>query len=223
MSFLLNSRIILSIASIAAAAALIVGATFAFFSDTSSSNGNEFRSGTLDLKVADNNEAFANAVSTSFQTPLNWAPGQTYTDFICFKNDGTVDIEQVLFALSSTNASDADITMDDFVYVSNIELGAVTAAECTTAGLVGSEGLTDFKALFDSRFGVNAPLSSLLTQIDGTDQVQDDLLDGPALLIPADIMKLRIEWTFDTLATNSEAGETVLLDIAFNATQNELP
>ncbi len=220
---ILNSRIAISLASIAAAGALVVGGTFAFFSDSSSSNGNLFRSGVLDLNVADNSEGFGDNVSASFVTPENWAPGQTHIDFICFKNNGSVDIEQVLFALTSTNASDPGITLDDFVYVSNIELGPVEADACGSAGIFGDDGLLDFKTLFDSRFGVNAPLSSLLTQIDGTDQVQDDLLDGPALLIPADIMKLRVEWTFDTLATSSEAGETVNLNIAFNATQNELP
>ena len=128
-----------------------------------------------------------------------------------------------MFALTSPNANNAGVTLDDFVYVSNIELGPVTAPECLAAGGVGTQGLTDFKALFDSRFGANAPLSSLLTQIDGTDQVQDDLLDGPAKLGPGDIMKFRVEWTFDSSATSSEAGETVNLNIGFNATQNELP
>lgn len=220
---ILNSRIAISLASIAAAGALVVGGTFAFFSDTSSSNSNEFRSGTLDLTVADNNEPFANSVTTSFQTPTNWAPGQKHVDFICFKNNGTVDIEQVLFALTSPDATNPGITLDDFVYVSNIELGSVAASACSSAGTVGSEGLIDFKALFDSRFGVNAPLSSLLTQIDGTDQVQDDLTDGVALLTPGDIMKFRVEWTFNSAATSSESGETVTLNIGFNATQNELP
>ena len=47
----INSKILLSVASIAAAAALVVGATFAFFSDTETSSGNTFAAGTLDLKV----------------------------------------------------------------------------------------------------------------------------------------------------------------------------
>lgn len=51
MHIAINSRILLSAASIAAAAALIIGATFAFFSDTETSSGNTFAAGTLDLKV----------------------------------------------------------------------------------------------------------------------------------------------------------------------------
>ena len=51
MTFNINSKILLSVASIAAAAALVIGATFAFFSDTETSTGNTFTAGKLDLKV----------------------------------------------------------------------------------------------------------------------------------------------------------------------------
>src|SRR3990167_7936458 len=46
-----NSKILLSGAAIAAAAALIIGATFAFFSDTETSTNNTFTAGAIDLKV----------------------------------------------------------------------------------------------------------------------------------------------------------------------------
>ncbi len=46
-----NSKILLSGAAIFAAVALIIGATFAFFSDTETSEGNTFTAGALDLKV----------------------------------------------------------------------------------------------------------------------------------------------------------------------------
>src|SRR3989338_1780407 len=51
MGININAKILLSIASIAAAAALVVGATFAFFSDSETSTGNTFTAGTLDLLV----------------------------------------------------------------------------------------------------------------------------------------------------------------------------
>ena len=51
MGININSKILLSVASIAAATALIVGATVAFFSDTETSTGNTFTAGGLDLKV----------------------------------------------------------------------------------------------------------------------------------------------------------------------------
>ena len=51
MPFTINSRILLGLASIVAAGALIIGATFAFFSDTETSTGNTFTAGELNLKV----------------------------------------------------------------------------------------------------------------------------------------------------------------------------
>jgi len=51
MGININSKILLSVASIAAATALIVGATVAFFSDTETSTGNTFTAGSLDLQV----------------------------------------------------------------------------------------------------------------------------------------------------------------------------
>jgi len=61
MTFNLNSKILLSAASIAAAAALIIGATFAFFSDTETSTGNTFTAGSLDLKV--DNTCYYNTIA----------------------------------------------------------------------------------------------------------------------------------------------------------------
>lgn len=217
----INPRILLSGASILAATALGIGATFAYFSDTSSSNDNIFRSGNFDLQVRDNDQGFGESVTASFVSPTNWAPGEKFTDYVCFKNNGTTDIQQILFNLSSPNAGNGAVTLDDWVYVSKIELGPTTAGDC--AG-VGTEVLTDFTTLFNSRFGTNASLSSLLTQIDGTNTVQDDLLDDAAnKLAPGAIAKLRVEWTFNPAATSAEEGQSVEVDLGFNATQNEQP
>src|SRR3989304_409587 len=47
----INTKVLLSGATILAAAALVIGATFAFFSDTETSTGNTFTAGALDLKI----------------------------------------------------------------------------------------------------------------------------------------------------------------------------
>lgn len=57
MTNILNTKILLSGATIVAAAALIVGATYAFFSDTETSEDNTFVAGSIDLLV--NNTSFA--------------------------------------------------------------------------------------------------------------------------------------------------------------------
>ena len=68
----INSKILLSGASIAAAAALVVGATFAFFSDTETSTGNTFVAGNIDLQIDNTSyvtDANGNLVASS---PTSW-------------------------------------------------------------------------------------------------------------------------------------------------------
>ncbi len=62
MGININTKILLSLASIAAAGALVVGATFAFFSDSETSTGNTFKAGTLDLKVDSSCHYFQNEI-----------------------------------------------------------------------------------------------------------------------------------------------------------------
>jgi spore coat-associated protein N len=219
-------KIAMSTVSIVTALALAGGATFAFFSDTATSNGNTFSAGTFDLHLKDSDQGFADSVTASMVTPAGWAPGDVSGGFICFRNNGSVDIQQVLFALSSTNANDEGNDLDNHVYVDTIELGDVTAnaeSACATTGTVSSEGLTNFTTLFESRFGNNTPISSLLTQIDGTNKTQDDLLEGLENKIPQNgVMKMRVFWKFsDAAPSTNVAGKSLNLNIAFNATQNE--
>ena len=48
---MIMKKIILSLSVIAVAAAVVVGATTAFFSDTETSTGNTFTAGSIDLKI----------------------------------------------------------------------------------------------------------------------------------------------------------------------------
>ena len=75
-----NSKILLSGAAIIAAVALIIGATFAFFSDTETSEDNTFTAGAIDLKVDSTspyNEAIciANPVP-ELAPPFIWSGGE---------------------------------------------------------------------------------------------------------------------------------------------------
>lgn len=57
---MINTKIALSLASIATAGALVAGATFALFTDTETSTGNTFEAGSLDLKVDSDCHYFQN-------------------------------------------------------------------------------------------------------------------------------------------------------------------
>lgn len=72
-----NTKILLSGAAIFAAAALIIGATFAFFSDTETSEGNVLQAGSLDLKI-DSEAHYAGLICQG--NPTVWADDPAVQD-----------------------------------------------------------------------------------------------------------------------------------------------
>ena len=224
----INKRLVTSGLTIAASGALLVGATFAFFSDTATSNNNQFSSGTLDLHVRDNDQGFQDNVTASTVSPTNWAPGESFESYVCFRNNGNIDIEEILFAMS---AGGGNAAFRNAVIADKVELGSASAGDCAA---VGGGSLTDFTPLFVSRFdGGDADsavsLTELLADVDGTDRSEDDLIDGTepgnpfGILDPGEILKFRTTWKFDSSATSAAAGQTVTVDMTFTANQDELP
>jgi predicted ribosomally synthesized peptide with SipW-like signal peptide len=57
----MNKKIIISLSVIAAVAAVVIGGTISYFSDTETSTGNTFTAGSIDLKV-DSTQHYNNAV-----------------------------------------------------------------------------------------------------------------------------------------------------------------
>lgn len=86
-----NKRILLSSVSVFASLALAAGATFAFFSDSGTSNDNVFTSGTFDLKLSDDTpETDQDSVTASFGG-TGLAPGQCLaSQQLRVKNSGTI-------------------------------------------------------------------------------------------------------------------------------------
>ena len=102
MGININSKILLSVASIAAAAALVIGATFAFFSDTDTSTGNTLATGTLTINITDQN------LDSDFQSETlgtNWQPGEERLVNFDVKNTGTLPMNIRGFATGSWNFS----------------------------------------------------------------------------------------------------------------------
>ena len=83
----INKRLVTSGLTIAAAGALLVGATFAFFSATDTSTENTLATGTLFLNIQDQNGA------DDFQAETlgtNWQPGETRLVNFDVKNTGSL-------------------------------------------------------------------------------------------------------------------------------------
>lgn len=102
-----TTRIGLSIMSILGALALLSGATFAFFTDTASSNANTFGAGSLDLDIANNSPtgSFTDNVSATFAIS-NMAPGQTDAQVVNLSNQGTIDIAEIAMGFVSNSTDD---------------------------------------------------------------------------------------------------------------------
>lgn len=117
----MNTKIALSGLSILASLALMGGATFAFFSDSGTSSGNVFSTGTLDLKLTDNNETAQDTVTASFGSG-SLVPGScTGNQTLELKNTGTVAANhaEVRVANSVTDAgSNASPDIDAFLRIS---------------------------------------------------------------------------------------------------------
>lgn len=150
--FNINSKILLSAASIAAAGALVVGATFAFFSSTATSTGNVFGAGTLTLLLDDNNESTpAATITASFGGTL--APGETTSGFISMHNGGTIDMAEVNLGATETVASSPDLAGK--LDITSARIG--TEPTCTTSPVDITSSFTTLAALNSA--GLDLPSS----------------------------------------------------------------
>ena len=112
-------KILLSLSTIAAVAAIVVGGTMSYFSDTATSTGNTFTSGTMDLKLSNDNNNYGDDVTETWNVS-NMVPGGTpYVSTLYMKNTGSVDADYLKFVTKDTNMSPS--TMDYQVRITKLE------------------------------------------------------------------------------------------------------
>jgi len=141
-------KIAASLVTIGATGALLAGATFAFFSDTGTSSGNVFSSGTLDLKLTDANETDQDSVTASFGGILN--PGQcTGNQTLFLKNTGTIGANhaevRVANVVTDTN-NDASLDMHTFLRINTLTYDAAdVTSQITDLNGNGFKDLADWE------------------------------------------------------------------------------
>lgn len=84
----MKSRIIVSILTIVAVVGGVSAVTFAFFSDSGTSNDNLFAAGTIDLKLSDSDETVMDTVTATIGG-TNMVPGDTKSGTLQLRNDGS--------------------------------------------------------------------------------------------------------------------------------------
>jgi len=75
--------------------------TWAYFSDTETSSGNTFTAGTLDLKVSNDGNTYADGV-TSTWGGTNCKPGDSWSGTVTLKNSGSVTANHVEIKFANT-------------------------------------------------------------------------------------------------------------------------
>ncbi len=129
--------LIFSCISMLLCVSMLVGSTFAWFTDTDMSSGNKIEAGTLKVELWEGATNLTNTSAPVF-TSANWEPGYSdYTD-LTLKNTGDLALKyQVLFQ-NIVPAGDADITEVLDVYVGNEKVGTLKALGTTYALANGS-------------------------------------------------------------------------------------
>lgn len=207
----MNTKIALSSVSILASLAIVAGATFAFFSDSATSTGNTFNSGTLNLLVDDVNESPAPTITGSLSIS-NFAPGQSTSGFISLHNPGTIDIAEVEMTADTTPFSpDPDGSDIRNVLQLTVLLDDSTPDAACSGGVSRTD---DIEAQVGDTF---APLT--LAEFDNGSDVFDAFLTGTGL--PASSTRnVCFTVTFDSAASNIYQGDTADTTFSFTANQN---
>ena len=172
---ILNTRILLSGATIVAAAALIIGATYAFFSDTETSSGNVLTAGAVDLLI--DNESYYNGVLNEDTTwTLSDLTDQLFFDFSDVKPNDLGE-DTISFHADNDYWLCAEMTLtnnDDNTCTANEQVDDLTCSE-PDADLFDGELAQNINFIFWGDDGDNVLEDDELVFEEGTaEEVLDD-------------------------------------------------
>lgn len=129
----MNNKIIGSVLVLGVALMMGVAGGMAYFSDTETSSNNTFQTGTLDMKLADGDgSGWTNGETNTWESPSNWAPGESFYDHIRVKNAGNVDAMLLLVDLKPSSNWNWDLAQEIIVDVG--EPGAWMPISAWTGG-----------------------------------------------------------------------------------------
>jgi len=177
----------------------LMGAAFAYFSDTETSTGNTFTAGTLDLVLSDDDETDLNGVTATWVSPSNWAPGETEAGTLKLRNSGSVDIGWIGIKPVDVIVTEGPLDFPDKIIVKGFSIADSLTGKSIGAG--DPEGFANFMATWGC-WGTEPPLTlaefasgkySFYTE--PTDWLLEALKNGTTSLI--------MEFEFDPEADNT--------------------
>lgn len=180
----MNTKIALSTLSILTALSLVGGATFAFFSDSGTSNDNFFSIGTLDLKLSDDTpETDQDNVTASFGG-TDLVPGATVSGQLRLKNSGSINADHAEIAVVNNN-SDGTNPLDEVLELLTLDydgssvLSQVADANGNTYKDLDDLATSGLDNLSLTDIGVNHPLDlTVQMRSDAGNVYQGDSVDS---------------------------------------------
>ena len=123
-----KKALILSVISLLACVSMLVGSTFAWFTDSVTSAGNKIQAGTLkiDLELLDKQSGEWSSIKESKAALFNydlWEPGYTEVKVLKIENEGTLALKWVAQFQSNVELSALANVIDVYVLASETEIG----------------------------------------------------------------------------------------------------
>jgi len=135
----MDKKILVSMMVIGLVATLAGAGLHAYFWDTGTSTGNTFSAGTLDLKLSDSDEGWADGVTATWSSPSNWAPGEEVVAWLNMSNSGSIGVKLVSVHgenLGGTGLADVVLlTMINYTEGGQDLYGNLIGYYATTAGM----------------------------------------------------------------------------------------
>lgn len=175
----MNKGAILASMAIIALASVLVGAgTMAYFNKTVQATGNTFTAGNLDIKLSvDGGSTWVSGPIDGFwDSPTNWAPGETFTRRLYFRNDGNVRVQVVLLDFKSYVSIAGPYSFWDVIEVDyfNEFMSGFNFASLVDTWLGNSDGTLTLHELI-----VNPSLSG---HVGNCDLIFEDVASMPAIV-----------------------------------------
>jgi predicted ribosomally synthesized peptide with SipW-like signal peptide len=203
--------ILLSLLLIGAVAAVIGGATMAYFS-SSETVGVSSTAGTVDLQLSkDGGTTWYDGNTMTWSTPANWAPGDTATLVVTMRNVGSSGA--LMLGVGGENLGGTHGLVDV------IHITAFDATEYTPSDYMGTP-ISYWAGIFDGgepltlREFVESPYSGMFWE--GAHPPTTDYLDPN----PSDLKRFKITFEFDPAAGNEYQGATASFDLKFTITDD---
>ena len=155
-----KSALLLSFTSLLVCFAMLVGSTFAWFTDTASTAVNKIQAGNLDVELEYSKDFTewkkVNDTTKVFEDSTQWEPGRTEVVYLKVKNAGNLALKYTigiynLYDNSGKNVLGNKYNLSDYVKLGAAEAGAAYADRVAAINAVDAEAKT-LKSLGDTGF-----------------------------------------------------------------------